>query len=230
MIPKIIHYCWFGQHDMPALNNACIETWTKHLPDYKFVRWDESNSPKNDFIIHHLNAGNWAFVADYVRLYALYKEGGIYLDTDFEVLKPFDPLLNHEGFLAYQDQEYVTNGIAGSVKGNVYYQDCMNYMDDRFVKNKPFHISPIVTTNVLNNKAYNMKVYSSDYFYPYNPYDDTKNISILMVNMISDNTYAIHHWAKSWEHEKSDEIIISAEILLLLKKIYKKTKQKLHLT
>ena len=195
MIPKKIHYCWFGQHDMPPLNQACFETWKIHLSDYEFVRWDESNYPKNAFTDYHLKKGNWAFVSDYVRLFALYTEGGIYLDTDFEVLKSFDALLYDKGFLAHEEEEYITNGIAGSIKGNIFFKDCMEYMLQRFEKKLEYYISPIVTTNVWKSGKYELKIYSFEYFYPYKP---NRKIKILMQSMITENTFAIHHWAQSW--------------------------------
>lgn len=206
MIPKKIHYCWFGKHEMPPLNLACFETWKLHLSDYEFVRWDESNYPKNNFTEYHLKMGNWAFVSDYTRLFALYTEGGIYIDTDFEILKPLDSLLNQTCFLAYQDNIYITNGIAGSVKDYIFFKDCMEYMEKRFEKMLEFHTSPIVTTNVIKSGNYNIKIYNSNYFYPYNPYDTSRDIKVLMHNMIKKETYAIHHWAKSWSLAKNSTI------------------------
>lgn len=222
MIPRKIHYCWFGGHEMPPLNQACFDTWKKHLDDYEFIRWDESNCPQNDFVKYHLEKGNWAFVSDYVRLYALYTQGGVYLDTDFEVLKSFNNLLNNNGFVAYESDEYITNGIAGSVKGNIFFRDCIDYMIDRFKKNENFHVSPVVTTNVLKSKNYDMIIYEKELFYPYNPYDKSRKIKILMCNMINENTYAIHHWAKSWEvqEEKNN----GTGLCMLFKTFFRKMK------
>jgi len=201
MIPKVIHYCWFGGNEMPPLNQACLKTW-KILEEYEIKRWDETNCPMNPFIQYHLEQKNWAFVSDYVRLYALYTEGGIYIDTDFEVLKTFDDLLQDSGFIAWESESHITNGIAGSVKEYKFFQDCMDYMLERFEKGLDYHISPVVTTNVFNTGEYDIKVYDKEYFYPYNPYDKSRAVKILMYSMINNNTYAIHHWAKSWEIEE----------------------------
>jgi mannosyltransferase OCH1-like enzyme len=202
MIPKIVHYCWFGRGEMPKLNKACFETWNDKLPDYEFILWNEDNCPKNDFIEYHLSEGNWAFVSDYVRLYALYNQGGIYLDTDFEIVQPLDNLLSNNAFLGYEDATHINNAIAGTVKENIFFKHCMDYMLKRFEQNESFHISPVVTTAVFNSSNYDIKVYDRECFYPYNPYDDENPFENLMYKMITKDTYAIHHWAKSWEVKK----------------------------
>ena len=218
MILKKIHYCWFGGSEMPHLNEACLKTW-KILEGYEIKRWDETNCPMNAFVQYHLEQKNWAFVSDYVRLYALYTEGGIYLDTDFEVLKPFDLLLDNEGFVAYEAEERINNAIAGSIVGNVFFKDCMEYMLRRFEENQTYQISPVVTTNVMRSKNYAITVYDSEYFYPYNPYDSSKNIKTLMISMITENTYAIHHWAKSWESVSDTKNEQGTGLCVLAKKI-----------
>ena len=220
MISKKIHYCWFGKHEMPTLNQACFNTWKEYLSDYEFVRWDETNYPKNEFTDYHLREKNWAFVSDYVRLYALYTEGGIYLDTDFEVLKSFDSLLDNSAFVAWESDEHINNAIAGSVKGNNFFNDCMEYMIKQFEKKEEYQTSPTITTYVLRSGEYDMKVYDKELFYPYNPYDRSRAINVLMYNMISDSTYAIHHWAKSWHIEAKDDR--GTGLCVFLKKVLKK--------
>ena len=106
-IPKIIHYVWVGTKPLtPLAKKKCILSWKMHLPEYEFRLWNESNSP---MLHHYVNKmyrkKQWAFVADYIRFWALEKEGGVYLDTDTEVLKTFDPLLNHGAFLVRQKME-----------------------------------------------------------------------------------------------------------------------------
>ena len=99
-IPKIIHYCWFGKNKMPYILQAYINNWKKIIPDYQIIRWDESNFDVNSlsFTKEAYDSKVWAFVSDYVRLYALYNYGGIYLDTDVELLTDFDHLLNNSAF------------------------------------------------------------------------------------------------------------------------------------
>ena len=97
MIPKVIHYCWFGGNPLPELAVKCIESWRKLLPDYEIKEWNESNFDVHccRYVEEAYNTKKWAFVADYARFLALYKEGGLYFDTDIEVLKPFDDLLSY---------------------------------------------------------------------------------------------------------------------------------------
>ena len=203
MIPKKIHYCWFGQGDLSPMNLACIDSWTKHLPEYELVKWDESNCPQNSFISHHLKEQNWAFVSDYVRLHALFEHGGLYFDTDIEVIKSFDDLLDDSAFVAFESDGRVNNAVSGSTKGHAFFKDCMNYMVKRFDDEQSYHISPDVTTNVMKTGDYDVTVFSSKYFYPYNPYDEANEIKIFMYRMVTSDTHAIHHWAKSWEIKKS---------------------------
>jgi len=227
MIPKKIHYCWFGGSELPPLAKECVNSWKKNLPDYELIRWDEKNAPINAFVRHHLRKGNWAFVSDYVRLYVLYNHGGVYLDTDVEVIKTLDSLLDNTGFVAYEDKVHITNGVAGSVKGNEFFNECMKYMLKRYDNNENYHVSPIVTTNVLKAADYEIKIFDSHYFYPYNPYDISKEIKIFMYEMIKEDTYAIHHWAKSWTLEEPVKSHSGTGICTLLNKLCSRISNKL---
>ena len=97
MIPKVIHYCWFGRGPKGDLANKCIESWKRFLPDYEIKEWNEDNFDVNmyQYTKEALENKKYAFVTDVVRLYALYTEGGVYMDTDVEVLKSFNPFLHH---------------------------------------------------------------------------------------------------------------------------------------
>ena len=121
MIPKIIHYCWFGYNKKPELIEKCIESWHKFLPDWEFREWNESNYNvnKNEYIKEAYKQKKWAFVSDYARFDILNQYGGVYLDTDVELLKPIsDEILQHEAFTGFQSNNRVNPGlIYGSIAG-----------------------------------------------------------------------------------------------------------------
>ena len=128
MIPKIIHYCWFGGNEIPENDKKCIESWKKYCPDYKIIRWDESNYDykKNSYMREAYEAKKWGFVPDYARLDIIYNYGGIYLDTDVELLKSLDEILDCEGFFGFESENLVNLGLGfGAVKGNEIIRDMM---------------------------------------------------------------------------------------------------------
>ena len=112
-IPKIIHYCWVGGGPLPELALRCIESWKRFCPDYEIRRWDETDfdASQNRYAQQALEAGKWAFVSDYARLKIVYDCGGIYLDTDVELLRPLDDLLEYKGFLGFQNRSEVATGL-----------------------------------------------------------------------------------------------------------------------
>lgn len=121
MIPKIIHYCWIGNKPLPALAKKCIASWQRVMPDYEIKRWDETNYDfqKNEFMRNAYKRKKWGFVPDYARLDIIYNYGGIYLDTDVEVLKPFDEFLKYPAFCGFESEHFVAFGLGfGAEKGN----------------------------------------------------------------------------------------------------------------
>ncbi len=178
-----------------------------------------SNCPKNDFTTFHLENKNWAFVSDYIRLYALFMYGGIYLDCDYEILKSFDDLLNCDGFVSYESNLHMTNSLSGSVKGNVFFKDCIEYMMNNH-KNRVFETAPIVITNVYNFGNYSLQVHNTEYFHPYNPYG-LPEARVLLQSRITLKTYAIHHWAKGW-NDSADVYKTTSEIVIKIKSILRR--------
>lgn len=207
MIPKTIHYCWFGRGKLPEAAQKCIDSWRKYCPDYEIKEWNEDNFDldRYAYTAEAYAMRKYAFVTDVVRLYALYTEGGIYMDTDVEVIKPLDPFLHHVGFSGYQDEHTVPTGIMACERGARWAKDNLDYYESRhFVK--PDGTADI-TTNVETITAY-MKhlglrcdntyqdfpglftIYPRTYFCPYG-FDKTT------VDM-TENTVTIHHFAGSW--------------------------------
>ncbi|ELA9304164.1 hypothetical protein QUO07_001326 [Vibrio parahaemolyticus] len=216
MIPKLIHYCWFGKGEIPELNKKCIESWAK-LQGFKFILWDESNSPMDEPIIKSLyKKKQWAFISDYVRLHALKEYGGVYLDTDIEIVRDLSPLLSYPSFIGLESEGKYNNAVMGATKGHKFVLDCMDYMKKNFEEGEILY-SPEVVTSVLgfSESSEKVKLLPCEYFYPYNPYR-ADSLKQLMYNDIGENTYAIHHWSDSWK--------ASMSIFDYIKRIYKKIK------
>ena len=200
-IPRKIHYCWFGKKPLPALYARCVESWSRAMPDYELVRWDETNTDlESEFLSTMLKKRRWAFVSDYIRLRVLHDQGGIYLDADVEAVKPFDPLLEEGGcFLGYEAHGRLTSGVMGAVRGHPFLASCMALMDERHRSRKPYLIAPEVISAVASRyTSSDLRKLPPSYFYPYNPYDHSRSTSVLMFADITNETFAIHHWGKGW--------------------------------
>ncbi len=224
MIPKIIHYCWFGKRDFPKLVKKCMRSWDKFCPDYEIVRWDETNFSIDLFSYTReaYDVEKFAFVADVARLYALYHHGGIYLDTDMELIKPIDNLLTNHGFSGFESNDFISAGIIGAEKGIFWIEDLlMSYEDDHFKKDvNTLDLTTIVhrITEISKNKygallngakqkiKYDVELFPVDFFYP-------KNFRTKKTH-ITENTYAIHHFSMSW---KTSQQKIKDNLLWMLK-------------
>ncbi len=203
-IPKIIHYCWFGKNPKPDLVLKCIGSWKNIMPDYEIKEWNEENFNINDFEYTRLAYQNkkWAFVSDFVRLKALYENGGIYLDTDMYVLKSFDDFIenNYELILGKEDEENISAGMIACNKNNIYIKMLIEYYEKE-LNREPI---PKIMTKIFNNyiKIENIinintiKIFESINFYPF----DANNISKFNYNNAPKESYAVHLWNYSWGH------------------------------
>lgn len=132
MIPRIIHYCWFGGNPMPPLAKKCIKSWHKYCKDYELREWNEqtfdiSSAPL--YVRQAYEAKKWAFITDYVRLYAMVNYGGVYMDTDVEVIKPLDQYLQHQAFSGFEDGVNIPTGIMACEKGFPLFATFLKYYD-----------------------------------------------------------------------------------------------------
>ncbi len=149
MIPKRIHYCWFGRNAKPLMVEKCLKSWQKHCPDYEIIEWNEDNfdvSTAPLYVRQAYNAGKWAFVSDYVRLRAMTGMGGIYMDTDVELVKSFDAFLHHEAFAGFETEDHISTGVMACREGFPLFMEFLSSYDGRsFLKEDG---SPDYTTNV----------------------------------------------------------------------------------
>jgi hypothetical protein len=209
MIPKIIHYCWFGRGKMPPLADRCIDSWKKWLPGYELKLWNEDNFDLNDnpYVQEAYDAKKYAFVTDYARLKILQEEGGIYMDIDVEVIKSLDPFLDLPAFTGFEDDRYVPTGIMASEKQGEWVREQIGYYRDRhfILPDGSFDmttntriISGIMEANgfLLNNtyQVYRdcMHVFPNDYFCPLK----------FGKMLVTENTYCLHHFASTWNPNK----------------------------
>lgn len=132
MIPKIIHYCWFGGKEKPALAQACLRSWKRFAPDFELREWNESNFDLSSaplYVRQAMEARRWAFVTDYVRLVALTRYGGVYMDTDVELKKPLTPYLHHQAFAGFEAVDRVQTGLLACEPGFPLFEDFLHHYD-----------------------------------------------------------------------------------------------------
>ena len=160
MIPKIIHYIWVGGKEKPADIKRCMATWKKHLEGYKVIEWNELNFDieQHPFVKAAYEAKKWAYVSDYIRAYAIYNYGGIYLDTDILLLDNFDDFLNHRAFVGFENPNYPFTAAFGAEKGHPLVKDMLDYYDELDTYHFDFkNNNTISVSDILINK-YGCKV------------------------------------------------------------------------
>lgn len=203
---RTIHYCWFGRGEKPKLVKKCIASWRKFCPDYKIVEWNEDNFDidKVQFVREAYSDRNFAFVSDYVRAYALYNYGGIYLDTDVEILKSFDNFLCDEAFLGFEEGNFVGTCVIGAQKGSELMKSYLDKYENTAYFNpdgtKYSDTNVVLMTALLeknglirNDKKQTVNgitIYPRTFF---SPYDYINGISY-----ITDESVSIHHFAQLW--------------------------------
>ena len=214
MIPKIVHYCWFGKKPLPQMALKCIESWRKYLPDYDIIEWNEDNFDVNmiPYTKEAYKAKKFAFVSDYARFWILYKYGGIYFDTDVEVIRPMDDIIARGPFMGCENDAgdmsvaSVAPGLGLGVNPGLAFYKMMleKYATLHFENiNGTQNLTTIVeyTTEMLctyglqNIKEIqcieNIYVYPVDYFCPISVKDGKLRVT--------NNTRTIHHFAQSWQ-------------------------------
>jgi len=210
MIPKKIHYCWFGRGKMPDSAIKCINSWKKYCKDYELVLWDEDSFDinSNQYVKEAYENRKFAFVTDYVRLYALYTQGGVYMDTDVEVIKSLDAYLENKAFSGFESDSSVPTGIMASEKALPIFKELLDYYTDRhFIDeagNMDLTTNVTTITNILKkhglecNNSYQVvadfTLYPNDYFCPIDVHTKVKKLTA--------NTTTIHWFSGSWVPKK----------------------------
>jgi hypothetical protein len=206
-IPKVIYYCWFGKGSMPSLAEKCIESWKKYCPQYKIVCINEDNFDitQNKYAKQAYEAGKWAFVSDYARLKVLYEQGGVYFDTDVELIKPIDKLIEENGYMGFDDNGVISTGLGFACeKGNEVVGALLaDYDDIPFIlPDGSYDLTPCPDRNTkvllnlgmdINNKNQifmGIRMLPEDFLCPMKYYTGKKKIT--------KNTYSIHHFSASW--------------------------------
>jgi mannosyltransferase OCH1-like enzyme len=207
MIPKVVHYCWFGEKKMPKLAVRCIESWKRHLPEYELKLWNEETFDinSNEYVKEAYLSKKFAFVTDYIRLFVLYKHGGVYMDTDVEVVRNIDQFLSLPAFSGFETQNNIPTGIIGSCQYGQWVKEQLDYYTNRHfilpdgsmdTTSNTITISRIMKAggfmfdNSIQDYQGIITFYPSDYFCPKNY--DTGEIKL------TENTYCIHHFSASW--------------------------------
>jgi len=214
MIPKKLHYVWVGG-PMPEEVHRYVESWRRHNPDYEVVHWGEHNidpSLGRGFVERALRDRKWAKVADAVRLWAVHEHGGIYLDTDVEVVKPLDPLLTHRCFFGFQlpreDPDWVCNAVFGAEHGHWFVRKALERVlqseGGPFGLERPTQFGPKLITRLLREEGLarysdegvmvkDVAVLPTDVFYPFNWEEE------FTPDCVTPRTLAIHFWEKNWK-------------------------------
>lgn len=203
MIPKTIHYCWFGGKPKPKLAEKCIASWKKYCPDWEIIEWNESNFDvnQNGYTQMCLREKKYAFLSDYVRLKVVAEHGGVYFDTDVELVKSIDPLLENEAFFGFENPSYVASGLGfGSIAHGTVIEAMLREYDFLLDGTQGVRGCPILNTGALeklglvrNGKMQTVagaRILPGDYL---NPYESTTG----RLNKTR-NTYSIHWYNASW--------------------------------
>ena len=205
-IPKIIHYCWFGGNPLPASAVKCINSWKKFCPDYELRLWNEENFDLNcnAYCAEMFRRKKWAFLTDYIRLKVVCEEGGVYLDTDVQLLKPLDPLLERGAYMGFECSDLVATGLGFAAEaGHPFLKENMAFYED-LQDFDAIPACPHITTDLLEAHGLvrdcaktqtlaGMTIYAAEYLCP-------KNERTGLMHRTK-NTVSIHHYDASWFEE-----------------------------
>jgi len=205
MIPKIIHYCWFGAGKIPPRLQKCIASWKELMPEYQLIRWDETSFDINSlpWTKEAYELRKFAFVSDYVRLFVLNKIGGIYLDTDVLVKKSFDPLLFLHGFMGFENDTVLSSAIMGFEAGHPILSEFLSYYENKHFVTQDGGLEDIPNVQMITatlrkyglviedrpQLVESIRIFPREYFCPLDFYYNDHS---------SENTFCVHMFDASW--------------------------------
>ena len=207
-IPKKIHYCWLGRNPKPKSVLKCIESWKKFCPDYEIIEWNEDNLDISSHLYSRqaYEAKAWAFATDYFRLWIVYTHGGIYLDTDVEIIKPLDPLLENKAFMGFEEEDKIASGLGfGAEAGSPFLAENMKIYEALAFRNEdgtynrlpaPEYSTKVAMAHGLTKddgkiqQVLDLTCYPREYFSPKDYFTGRLHVT--------KNTYSIHHYDSTW--------------------------------
>lgn len=213
-IPKKLHYVWIGDSEKPEIFNKCLKSWQEKMPDYEIIEINKENFDlddhiaRNKFLRECYKRKLWAYIADYVRIHYLYENGGIYLDTDMEIVKDFSSLFENENiefFTGYESDDGIGMGLFGVSAKSKFLEKMIKFYDDEIYKSPLFTLPQITKYILKNDFSFNFSkneirdekngicIYKKEYFYPFLPKEKFDE------SIVTKNTYAIHWWHHSWK-------------------------------
>ena len=206
MIPKKIHYCWFGRGEKPKLAEKCIASWKKYCPDYEIIEWNEDNFDinSNRYVREAYESKKYAFVTDYVRLFALINHGGIYMDTDVEVVRSLDEFLTHEAFSGFEEEAWIPTGLMACEKDFPLFREYLSYYDKAKFINEDGSLNTTTNTFTITMMTENHGLVRNGEFqvvegfalYPREVFCPLDNSTGELHK--NNQTAAIHWFSKSW--------------------------------
>ena len=224
-IPKTIHYCWFGRNEIPAQYQKWMESWKRYCPDYEIIEWNENNYDvnKNQYTRQAYKRKKWAFVSDYARIDIVNEYGGIYLDTDVEIVASFDELLYQKGFAGFESEQFVALGLGfGAVKGLPIIKEMMDYYDNQEFVNEDGSLnliaSPRLQTGILMEHGLQAngeyQIIDGMTIFPEKMFCGKSVLSRMI--MLKPYTRSIHYFDASWQDENSKGKIRNRQIEKML--------------
>jgi len=206
MIPKIIHYCWFGPNPKSDIAKQCLKSWKKYCPDFEFMEWTEMtiSNFKNKFVKDALRKKKYAFASDCVRVQALDYYGGIYMDLDMLLLRPIDDLLNLDFFTGYEVQDRAAYGIFGAIPQHPLIKQMVQFYETNYFNQFSLPVITHTFMTVVHAGALksNERIFEPATFYALKYENRDKNYN----DFVTDDSYAVHLWDHSWAPSQKEGV------------------------